>query len=113
MMRKNNMKANRTVSTGGVFKDKQLVSEIQERIIAVLSRKGGDNNKWIGSMTELDRALRNVIRTKTPSNWPSSPSVMRKVLNNAVYSLRRSGVSIKFSRTTDHMRKRVVEFVQR
>jgi hypothetical protein len=109
-MRKSNVKQVRSTTQTGVYKNKVLASTIQERIVSLLGKKGGE---WSGNMTELGNALRTVSRNKTPTNWPSSPSVMRKVVNNVIYSLRRSGVKVNFTRTTDHMRKRVVEFVQR
>lgn len=109
-MRKNTMKNNKSTSTTtGVYKNKVLAGSIHERIVALLSKKGGE---WIGSMTELTSALRR-IGTTTKASLPTSPSVMRKVVNNVIYSLRRSGVKVNFTRTTDHMRKRVVEFVRR
>lgn len=104
------VKSTATSTQTGVYKNKFLASVIQERITSLVAKKGG---VWEGSMSELNVALRSVNRTKTPTNWPTSPSVMRKVVNNVIYSLRRSGVKVNFSRTTDHMRKRMVEFVQR
>jgi hypothetical protein len=110
-MRKNTRtNRNSNQSTTGVFSDTILAKNIQERIVSLVERKGGH---WDGSMTELDTALRSVSRRTTPQNWPSGPSVMRKVVNTVVNSLRRSGVKVQFSRTTDHMRKRVVTFEQR
>lgn len=110
-MRKSNTKTVRSTSTEtGVYKNKVLASVIRDRITSLVAKKGG---VWSGNMSELDVALRATSRTKTPTNWPSSPSVMRKVVNNVIYTLRRSGVKVNFTRTTDHMRKRVVEFVQR
>jgi hypothetical protein len=120
-MRKTNIKQTQSTNSVGVFKDKLLATTIQKGIVSLLSTKGGDTTKrigsntksWSGSMTQLDRALRRVVSVRTLSNWPTSPSVMRKVVNGTIYSLRRSGVTVNFSRTSDHMRKRVVEFVQR
>ena len=109
-MRKSNKQVTSTSTKTGVYGNKVLASVVRDRITSLLGKKGGE---WIGSMSELDIALRSVVRAKPPSNWPTSPSVMRKVINGAVYSLRRSGVKVNFTRTTDHMRKRVVEFVQR
>ncbi len=109
-MRKSNKQVTSTSNKTGVYGNKVLASVVRDRITSLLGKKGGE---WIGSMSELDIALRSVVRAKPPSNWPTSPSVMRKVVNNVIYSLRRSGVKVNFTRTTDHMRKRVVEFVQR
>lgn len=94
----------------GVYEKKNLTGVILSRITSLLGKKGGE---WIGSMSELDIALRSIHRTKLPSNWPGSPSAMRVALNNAAYYIRRSGIKVEFSRTSDHSRKRVVEFVRR
>jgi hypothetical protein len=110
MRKTNNKQVRSTLANTGIYGNKVLASVIRDRITSLLGKKGGE---WIGSMSELDIALRSVVRAKPPANWPSSPSVMRKVVNNTIYSLRRSGVKVNFTRTTDHMRKRVVEFVQR
>lgn len=100
---------NKTTENIGVFNNKTLTTAIQERIVSLVSRKGGE---WSGNMTELMRALKSVSG-KVKATLPTSPSVMRKVLNEALYSIRRSGVSVAFTRTSDSMRKRVVEFVKR
>ena len=112
-MRKQNSQTRLTSRNTGGLKDKVLTGAIQQGIATILSKKGGSENKWIGSMSELDRALRRVISIRTIESWPGSPSAMRVALNNAVYYIRRSGIKVDFSRTSDHSRKRVVEFVRR
>lgn len=98
----------------GVLKDKVLANTIRQGIESLVAPKnGGEISKnWSGTISQLDRALRRVISTRG-INWPSSPSVMRRVINNVVYTLNRSGVKTTFSRTPDQMRKRIVEFVRR
>jgi hypothetical protein len=81
-------------------------STIQERIVSLLNRREGE---WSGTMTDLNRAITSGRKT-TPENWPSSPSVLRRVVNRVVPRLRRLGVSVRFGRTSDHMRTRFVEF---
>lgn len=100
-------------TTSGVYESKDLAGTIKERIVSLLGKKGGDSNKWTGTMTELNQALRSITRKSVPENWPKSPSVMRRVVDKVVYSLRRSGIKVNFTRTPDHMRTRLVEFVQR
>lgn len=110
---KGNNKMSKKVSISSsvsVISDKTLASTIRQRIVSLVDRKGG---MWEGSMTELDKALRSVSKQKTPTNWPGSPSVMRKVVNTVVHSLRREGVSVAFGRETDHFRKRFVSFEAR
>jgi len=99
----------------GVLKDKVLANAIRqgiEALVPTMTKKGGVAKNWSGTISQLDRALRRVISTRG-INWPSSPSVMRRVINNVVYTLNRSGVKTTFSRTPDQMRKRIVEFVRR
>lgn len=63
--------------------------------------------EWVGTMTQLGKTIQNRAN-KVPRNWPASPSALRTVLNRAVRKLRREGVQVRFSRTTDHMRTRLV-----
>ena len=107
MSKKNNKKVNRTVSRINV--DSDLSQNIQTRIITLLTRRHGN---WNGTMTELNYAITSGLRRATPSNWPKTPSVLRRVINSVVPSLRRSGVRVQFGRTTDHARTRFVSFEQ-
>lgn len=77
---------------------------VRERVLTLVDRK----SEFVGTMTDLDRALTSGIRRAAPSVWPGSPSTLRKVLNTVVSSLRKSGVSVKFGRTPDHERTRFV-----
>lgn len=88
--------------------DQTLVQGIKSRILMLLSRKDGT---WNGTMTELNRAITAGLRRSTPNNWPKSPSVLRRVVNVVVPSLRAAGVSVQFGRTTDHSRTRFVSLV--
>lgn len=76
-------------------------------VVRLVSVKGS----WNGSMAELQTALRRVVRRKV-DGWPSSPRGMRASLDRVISKLRRLGVKSRFSRTPDHARKRVVNFVR-
>lgn len=89
--------------------DPELKTNIQTRIISLLDRADG---QWNGTMTELNRAITSGLRRATPTNWPKTPSVLRRVMNTLVSTLRRSGVRVQFRRSTDHMRTRFVSIVQ-
>lgn len=68
---------------------------------------------WVGTMTDLDSAVsRALMNTKNgvPINWPASPSALRVALNIVVNRLRNAGVSIRFVRSSDYTRTRLVEF---
>jgi hypothetical protein len=88
---------------------KNLMTDIQTRILALLGKKNGS---WNGSMSELNTAITTSLRRGESENWPSSPSVMRRAINTITPMLRRAGISVKFGRETDHFRKRYVNFVQ-
>lgn len=80
-----------------------MTETVKTRIISLVDREGG----WQGTMTQLRSAI-GYGRSKSLTN----PSMVRRVVNTVANSLRRSGVSVKFGRTTDHMRTRFVSFSQ-
>lgn len=100
------MKTNNRTTTVNNNNNDSLTTEIQNRVQSLVERRG----EWEGSVSELDQALRTVSRRNLPENWPGSPSVMRRALNRTLYQLRRSGISVRFSRDTSHDRKRIVSF---
>jgi len=72
---------------------------------------------WIGTMTELTKALNSLLRKrqrtmKQRTILPGSPSALRVVLNRVVNRLRNSGIGVRFVRTTDRVRTRLVRFTQ-
>ncbi len=76
-------------------------------VITIVNRR---TQPWTGTMTELDLALVNLMHGSTPTNWPGSPSALRVALNRVVKRIRGAGISVRFSRSTDHSRSRLVEF---
>lgn len=92
-----------------IYVDAELSQNIQSRILTLLGRRHGN---WSGTMTQLNHAITAGLRRATPNNWPKTPSVLRRVINSVVPSLRRSGVRVQFGRTTDHERTRFVSFEQ-
>jgi len=67
---------------------------------------------WIGTMTELARALNRVSSKRQRTILPGSPGALRVVINRVVNRLRNSGIGVRFVRTTDHGRTRLVRFTQ-
>lgn len=67
---------------------------------------------WSGTMTDLSSALGRVLSTKEVTVLPGSPGALRVVLNRVVNRLRNRKVGVKFVRTTDHTRTRLVKFVR-
>jgi hypothetical protein len=96
-------KLNRT-RTAQVNVDGVVLTGIQ----AVLVRS--TNRNWSGTMTELNMALVRVLGRKRSQVLPGSPSALRVVVNRIVNRLRSRGISVRFTRTPDHARTRVVRF---
>lgn len=61
---------------------------------------------WVGTMSDLMV----VINNGRFATLPKTPSAMRVALNKVVNKLRNAGISIRFSRSTDHARTRLVRF---
>lgn len=79
----------------------------------VLSVLNNHNKKmWSGTMTQLNSALVKVLARKESKMLPGSPSALRVVMNRVVNKLRNRKVSVKFTRTTDHTRTRLVRFTR-
>ncbi len=84
----------------------ELLQTVQTRILDLLDRKNGE---WSGSMSDLDYAITSGLRKNATRDWPTTPSVLRRVVNSVVNRLRSRGVSVRFARV-GHERKRMVEF---
>ena len=64
---------------------------------------------WIGTMTDLNSAVARVARIES-SGIVGSPSALRVQLNKVVNRLRNAGLSVRFLRSTDKARTRLVKF---
>ena len=67
---------------------------------------------WSGTMTELNSALVRVLGRSRSQILPGSPGALRTVTNRVVNRLRNRKISVKFVRTTDHTRTRLVKFTR-
>lgn len=77
-------------------------------IIRVIERR--DTSMWTGTMTGLRSALVRVLSEKQSDMLPGSPGALRVAVNRVVNRLRSRGISVRFARTTDHVRTRYVRF---
>src|SRR5665213_2343117 len=92
------------------YRNTEVINVVRDRIVALVERKGARE----GSMTELNSAITTGSRkTANIENWPGSPSVLRRVVNQVMPQLRKSGIKVEFYRATDHFRKRFVSVTQR
>jgi hypothetical protein len=97
------MKSKNSNQFGYTINNTDMANGVKTRIISLVDREGA----WTGTMTQLRTAI-GYGRSKSLTN----PSMVRRVVNTIASSLRRQGVSVKFGRTTDHMRTRFVSFSQ-
>lgn len=67
---------------------------------------------WIGTMTNLTTALNRVLSKHQRTLLPNSPSALRLVINRVVNRVRSRGIGVRFIRTTDHSRTRLVRFAR-
>jgi hypothetical protein len=72
--------------------------------------EGMNQDAWVGTMTDLNSVLARGCTRSVARQLPGSPSALRVVLNRVANRLRTRGISVKFSRTTDHTRTRFVRF---
>jgi hypothetical protein len=79
-------------------------------ILTVVERH--DNRVWLGTMTELTSALVRVLGRRRSEVLPGSPGALRTVTNRVINRLRSRGISVRFVRTTDHTRTRLVRFAR-
>jgi hypothetical protein len=102
----NKMALNSKTNTTSVSVDDVVLNGILE----VLSKS--NSKVWSGTMTELNSALVRVLGRKRSEVLPGSPGALRTVTNRVVNRLRNRKISVKFVRTTDHTRTRLVRFAR-
>lgn len=93
------MTSNRTVKTSK--------NEVKQAIVngmkAVVGRR---STPWVGTMTELKEVLSNRVEQNL---LPGSSSALRMTLNTMTRRLKTAGLKVRFSRSTDRKRTRLVE----
>jgi hypothetical protein len=102
----NNMASNSKTNTTNINVDDVVLNGILEVL------KKSNVKVWSGTMTELNSALVRVLGRKRSEILPGSPGALRTVTNRVVNRLRNRKVSVKFVRTTDHTRTRLVRFTR-
>jgi hypothetical protein len=70
-----------------------------------------EKGNWSGTMTQLGNILRKNLSRETRKVLPRSSSALRLTLNRVVSRIRNQGVSVKFVRSSDSTRTRLVKFV--
>jgi|SRR5579885_2450889 len=86
----------------------EVENTLVKSVISMLEKR---STPWVGTMTDLNGiVMKTVKKTGVPSSWPRSPSALRVVLNRVVNRIRNQGVSVRFVRSADHERNRLVVF---
>lgn len=85
----------------------EVENTLVKSVISVLEKR---STPWVGTMTELNNTIVRTLGKKVPSSWPKSPSALRVALNRVVNRIRNAGVSVRFVRSTNHERNRLVVF---
>jgi hypothetical protein len=103
------MKSTKSRKTTRFTVDQTVATTVATRIVSLLNRR--NTGSWEGTMSALNAAITN---GRNPiQSWPGSPSVLRRVVNHIRPMLNRAGIRINFTRTSDHMRTRLVSFTHR
>lgn len=88
------------------------VDDIVFRSVSTVVNDNNNGGVWLGTMTELSTAINRVASKKQRTILPGSPSALRVVINRVINRLRNRGISVRFIRSTDHGRTRLVRFMQ-
>lgn len=86
---------------------KRTASEVLVNGITKLTAR---RTNWLATMTDLGNDIHTLVHGKLPSDWPTTPSLLRVRLNRVVRNVRRNGVSVRFLGPTGRSRARLVEF---
>jgi hypothetical protein len=88
------------------------VNEVNEVVMTGIMKiiDNSNNKNWSGTMTNLNERLMKVLPENQIMILPKSPAALRMVLNKVINRIRNRSVSVKFSRTPDRIRNRIVKF---
>ncbi len=87
------------------------INNVDDIVFRSISSVVEREDMWIGTMTELSAAINRVASKRQRTILPGSPSALRIVINRVVNRLRNRGISVKFIRSSDHGRTRLVRFM--
>jgi hypothetical protein len=93
-------------------KQNNEISEVIFKGVKAIMRRR--TTPWQGTMTDLFITIEDRRKMGSiPANWPGSASALRVALNKVVNRLRNAGIGVRFTRSTNHARTRLVEFIAR
>ncbi len=83
-------------------------NEVDNLVVETLATFAQSNPSWTGTMTDLSRKLVGVVGRKNKDQLPGSPAALRRVIDRNISRIRNRKVSVKFTRTVDRSRTRLV-----
>jgi hypothetical protein len=93
-------------------KTNSVQTSVDDVVFGSIRTLVGRQRVFLGTMTELSVALTRVLGRKNSKVLPGSPGALRVVVNRVVNRLRNRSISVRFTRTTDHARTRLVRFAR-
>lgn len=85
--------------------DKSVDSVVVESVSSFVST----NSNWEGTMTQLSKKISRMLPRSEKNYLPGSASALRKVIDRNIRRIRSRGITVKFARTPDRMRTRLVK----
>ncbi len=86
----------------------KVYSEVDNLVVEYVAKFAQSNSNWTGTMTDLGNGLTKLIGSKGKDSLPGSASALRRVIDRNIGRIRNRKVSVKFTRTADKARTRLV-----
>jgi len=83
-------------------------NEVDNLVVESVTNFAHSNPEWVGTMTDLGNELVKVVGRKNKNQLPGSASVLRRVIDRNIGRIRNRKVSVRFTRTVDRTRTRLV-----
>lgn len=83
-------------------------NEVDNLVVDGIINVSHKSPDWTGTMTDLSVELVKIIGRKNKNLLPGSASALRRVIDRNIGRIRNRKVSIKFTRTIDRNRTRLV-----
>lgn len=83
-------------------------NEVDNLVVSNLATFAQANSIWTGTMTDLSNELIKLVGRKNKEQLPGSASALRKVIDRNIGRIRNRKVSVKFTRTIDRSRTRLI-----
>lgn len=81
---------------------------VDDVVVSSVAEFVRSNTNWTGTMTQLRNKISRLVGRSNRNYVPGSPSALRKVVDRNIRRIRKRGVSVRFARTPDKARTRLV-----